>query len=196
MTELTEEQKQRLAAIGHNVTDSPVYERGWSTEQIKEAFAAQGFTLASFAKAVDVKPGDVYQSLQKRSPKIDKIIAAFLGVHESTIWPNRYFKNGVAIHKTYAIETRTDEELEKLNEQFLNPPKRTIVESWVGGSDGGPIVRENKLRETAIPSMDETFEKDEAGRFVIPLGDGIDYPDVSPMADEKNEVTLPEGMKL
>lgn len=191
MTEFTDEQRKRLEAIGHTVADAPVFERGWTNDQIKEAFEAQGFSLASFAKASGLATGSVYQSLRCRVPKIDKIIAAFLGVHESTIWPNRYFKNGVSIHKRYQIETRTDEELAKLNEQFLNPPKRTVVKSWVGGPDGGPIV------EQVVPVQIEVknYEKDADGMINVPLGDGIDYPDVSPMADEQI-VTLPEGMKL
>ena len=189
---LTDKQRKEMGL-------DPVIEkhvRGWSNVQIKQALLTKGFTMAAFAREIGKHPVEVYQSLNKRSPKVDKMIAVFLEVHESVIWPNRYFVNGVSINKVYGIEARSDEELATLNEEIMKPRKIKTIVSWSGGPDGGPVVRyhENIAPAPVIDNPDAVKNKD--GTVDHPFYNQPIHEDVSPMADQRQVVSLPAGMKI
>ena len=118
-------------------------------------------------------------------------MAAVLGVHESTIWPNRYFVNGVSIDSSYNVEQRSDEELLKLNEAVSGESHITVIRSWDAGDKCSYVP------ESVTEGLDGKFPVDDDGRFVIPLNG--EYPDVPALADERApvaDVRLPVGMKL
>tara|TARA_R110000850_G_scaffold172133_1_gene297352 strand:- start:249 stop:815 length:567 start_codon:yes stop_codon:yes gene_type:complete len=178
---LTEEQRE---AMGLNSKSETVTERGWTNDEIKAAMMTKGFTMAAFAREIDKQPVEVYQSLNKRSPKVDKMIAVFLDVHESIIWPNRYFINGVSINKVYNIETRSDDELAKLNAEFLKPKIKTTIHDWYG-TNGGPTVTTHEPEEPSTVIINDDKLKNADGTVNHPFYDQPIHADVSPMADER-----------
>jgi lambda repressor-like predicted transcriptional regulator len=189
--DLTEAELQRLGLV-----KSPtMIDRGWTKEQIKDAIKELGFSVAGLEKALGVAPRSINQSLQRRSVSSDKAIAAFLNVHESVIWPNRYFVNGVAINKIYNIETRSDEELATLNAEFLKPRKITVIHDWYG-TDGGPTITvHDDVKPLTVVENDDKL-KNADGTVDHPFYSQPIHPDVSPMADERRVVKLPTGMKI
>lgn len=188
---LTAEERQRIGLVDVNVEE---HDRGWTKDEIKEAIKQSGFSAASLERAFNVAPTSINQALNKRSPKIDKMIAAFLNVHESVIWPNRYLVNGVSISSRYNIEQQSDEFLAKLNHEAANPPRRRTVEV------GGKVVFHDESKAEVNLTADltllrEKYGTDEEGRIVIPMNG--EFPDVPSRADHRVEnVTLPVGMKL
>lgn len=192
--ELTDEECERLG-ISRDVPEFT--ERGWTVDQIKEAIAAKGFKVPSLERALRLPVGSIYQSLNKRSPKTDKMIAKFLEVHESMIWPNRYFTNGVSIHASYNIEQRSDDELQKLNAEFSKPRVIKTIHSWVGGPGGGPVVSQFEPVEkdvSDLSSLKERFAVGADGRFIVPIGDGTVAPDEPALVNERQKVSLPVGV--
>jgi lambda repressor-like predicted transcriptional regulator len=188
---LTAEQRKAMGLGDEHETSS----RGWTNDQIKEAMLTKGFSMAAFAREIGKQPVEVYQSLNKRSPKVDKMIAVFLEVHESVIWPNRYFVNGVSINKVYRIETRSDEELATLNAEFLKPRKITVIHDWYG-TDGGPtITTHDDVKPLTVADHDDKL-KNADGTVDHPFYSEPIHPDVSPMADQRPVVKLPTGMKI
>lgn len=179
---LTDEQRR---AMGLEPTTQS-FIRGWTPKQIKDEIKKKGFTLSEFERECGFYHNSISQALKKRYPKIDKAIAVFLDVHESVIWPNRYFANGVAINSSYDIETRTDEELRKLNAEFLKPVEITIIHDWVG-TGGQPTI------STFIPPEPNLVADDAPARD--PFYDQPIYEDVSPTAG-RQAVSLPVGMKI
>jgi Ner family transcriptional regulator len=129
-TELTNEEKQRLGLA--NESQREVIERGWTREQIKALINQKGFTISGLERALSLPPGTLNRSLVRRSPKADNLLAKFLDVHVSTLWPNRYLRNGNPIHFHYRAECMSDEELEKLN-AATEGPREQIVVSLPGG---------------------------------------------------------------
>tara|TARA_R110000851_G_scaffold32845_5_gene87871 strand:- start:3608 stop:4207 length:600 start_codon:yes stop_codon:yes gene_type:complete len=188
---LTDQQREAMGLQPKSET----IERGWSSVQIKKAIQQKGFTLADFERECGFRYNSVSQALKKRYPKIDKAIAVFLEVHESVIWPNRYFVNGVAINKIYNIETRSDEELAALNAEFLKPKKITVIHDWYG-TDGGPTVTTYEPAEPFTVADRDDKLKNADGTVNHPFYNQPIHPDVSPMADERRVVKLPTGMKI
>lgn len=191
MPKLTEEQRQRMIAAGVDLPDNEPIERGWTNDQIKEAVKQQGFTLAELEIASNLPKRSLYQSLQRRYPKADKMLAAFIGVHESVIWPNRYFVNGTLIDSSYNIEFRSDEELAKLNAEVSKPRKITVIRSWAEG-DRYEYEPPSPKQPTVVDGV-----KNSDGTVNHPFYDQPIHEDVSPMADQRQTVvTLPVGMNL
>lgn len=180
---MTPEQQKRINEFKRSQNIDPVAERGWSTEKIKQALNDEGMTLTGLETEIGLPSGTLYQSMRKRSPKGDKAIAAFLGIHESVIWPNRYFVNGVSISSVYNIEERSDEELAKLNAEFSKPAMITVVKNW---HDEEHEQFTPPVNDVKIPEL----PKDDDGRLIVPVGDGTVYEDVSPL------VSLPPGVEL
>ena len=179
--ELTEAELHRLG-----LEKSPTMtERGWTKEQIKNAIKELGFSVAGLEKAMGAAPRSINQSLQRRSVSSDKAIAAFLNVHESIIWPNRYFTNGVSINKVYNIETRSDDELAKLNAEFLKPKIKTVVHDWYG-TNGGPTVTTYEPEEPSPVIINDDKLKNADGTVNHPFYDQPIHADVSPMANERS----------
>lgn len=125
--ELTSEEK---AAMGIGEFEpSPVSDIvGWSKDRIKRELLLKGFSISGFERQAGIPKGSVNQSLIARRPKTDKMIAAFLGVHESEIWPDRYFVSGASISKQRGKPRPSTENTRKINEniEFHRRVKRTI----------------------------------------------------------------------
>jgi len=67
----------------------------WHKEDIKAAVRKSGTTLRALARANGYRSVDVTaQALQHPYPKMERIIAAAIGVKPETIWPSRYKFNG------------------------------------------------------------------------------------------------------
>lgn len=176
MRELTDSEKQRLSAAGVMTTEPVFNDRGWSVERIKSEIKNRGFTLVDLERALNLPTGTFYQSLRRRFPRGDKALAAFIGVHESVMWPNRYFVNGVSIDAAYKIEDRSDEELDALNREFASPMQTRVVTDW-----------DSPLREVVAARVVDNMTcatRDETGRVVVEMpGDEI-------------AATLPVGMRF
>lgn len=68
----------------HSLTD-------WHPEDIKAAIRKKGITLSALAKANGYKAPRTFSNVfQTRYPKVQAIIADFLGVPPEQIWPSRY----------------------------------------------------------------------------------------------------------
>lgn len=60
-------------------------------EDIKAALRKQGWTLTGIAKELGVGPSAISHALtRQRSRRIEKVIAAKLGLSPREIWPQRY----------------------------------------------------------------------------------------------------------
>ena len=122
-TFLTEDERTRIG-----LTTVPLKSRNWSKERIRKAIIDKGFpSVAAFERAVGVPQGYVNQSYNRRFPSIEKIIASFLDVHISEIWPDRYLQNGKPIHYHYRVQEMSDEDLAKLNKATLHPEPVKVV---------------------------------------------------------------------
>lgn len=193
--ELTEAERQRLGLV--STGQSEIHQRGWTNDQIKQAISDKGFSIVELEKVLQLPARSINQSFQRRFPVSDKKLAAFLDVHESTIWPNRYFVNGVAIASAYHIETKSDEVLAKLNADVSKPAEITVVHDWYG-DDGKPVI--SKFTPPPPKMIHETNDQptNADGTVNHPFYDEPIAPDVPARADERSPVTeivtLPVGM--
>lgn len=196
--ELTDEERERMGL--KNFSEPTGANRGWTAEQVKQAIHDKGLSIAEFERQADLSNRSVRDAMKQRSPKTDKMIAAFLNVHESIIWPNRYFVSGVSIPKNLNVENQTDEWLAEYNAKIKPVTHIKIIDSWTGGPDGGPIVRYQELqpkRETVTDKVQQTKNAD--GTVNHPWYDQPVAPDVPAAADQhfvECSVSLPPGMKL
>lgn len=63
----------------------------WSKAAIKCAIEEKGVSMAQLARANGYeKPRTFYNVLRMPYPKVERIVAEFLGVTPETIWPSRY----------------------------------------------------------------------------------------------------------
>ncbi|MFQ4137379.1 helix-turn-helix domain-containing protein [Nodosilinea sp. PGN35] len=68
-------------------------------EDIKAALRKQGWTLTGIAKELGVGPSAISHALtRQRSRRVEKVIAAKLGLSPREIWPQRY--KGGATHES------------------------------------------------------------------------------------------------
>jgi Ner family transcriptional regulator len=74
--------------------DEPVFGKtssgGMSRAEIRHALLMEGFTLKGLEEAAGLPSGAVNQSLIKRYPRIDRVVAAVLKKPLYEIWPDRY----------------------------------------------------------------------------------------------------------
>ena len=99
------------------------YPRGWSRDQFKEAFAQKGMSFRNFEMQLGLSASVVSQSLDRRMPKVDKLISKFLGVPLCELWPNQYFVNDLPIPGAFNPCFLRDEELKLLNDEILKPKR-------------------------------------------------------------------------
>lgn len=63
----------------------------WTSAQIKAAIQDTGVSVAALARANGYdRPQTFYAVLRLPYPKVQRIIADYLGVTPETIWPSRY----------------------------------------------------------------------------------------------------------
>jgi Ner family transcriptional regulator len=79
----------------HNQLESQIKEQNASTENwhradILAAIKKRGGTLAQLSRDNGLHERTLYNALERHWPKGERIIAAYIGVHVSTIWPKRY----------------------------------------------------------------------------------------------------------
>lgn len=120
---LTDEEMKRLGIQHRSIEELPSIERGWTKAQFKAAFAERSMTYIAFERLVHLSPGSIQQSLNKRFPKSDRLIAAFLDVPLHELWPNRYTVTGSVWPRNVTPETLTDEELAELNAKYAGTSK-------------------------------------------------------------------------
>ena len=96
--ELTQEERD-LAGLDDTPKVAAEFEN-WTRRQIREALAAEGFTLNGLERAAGLSTGSVNQALIKRYPKVDRVIAAVLKRHLHEIWPLRYLPGGHSIQSS------------------------------------------------------------------------------------------------
>lgn len=82
--------------------------KDWHKEDIKAAIRKRGTTLKGLALAHGYRSVDACaQALQHPYPKMERIIAAAIGVPPETIWPSRYkgkFTPIASAHKVNAAQ--------------------------------------------------------------------------------------------
>lgn len=70
-------------------------QQDWHKEDIKAALHKRGFTFKGLALANGYRSVDACsQSLHRPYPKVERIVAAAIGVAPEEIWPSRYKANG------------------------------------------------------------------------------------------------------
>lgn len=70
-------------------------EKGWHPEEIKAAIRMRGSTMADLSRQNGYVDSVVKQVLRKPWPAVERIVADFLGVEPSEIWPDRYGPDGM-----------------------------------------------------------------------------------------------------
>lgn len=81
----------------HNQSGSQIKDQNSSTENwhradILAAIKKRGGTLAQLSRDSGLHERTLYNVLERHWPKGERIIADFIGVPVSTIWPERYEK--------------------------------------------------------------------------------------------------------
>ncbi|EPL4126100.1 helix-turn-helix transcriptional regulator [Enterobacter kobei] len=84
----------------HNQSGSQIKDQNSSTENwhradILAAIKKRGGTLAQLSRDNGLHERTLYNVLERHWPKGERIIADFIGVPVSTIWPERYEKLNV-----------------------------------------------------------------------------------------------------
>lgn len=70
--------------------DQPTSQTDWHREDIKAAIRRRGVTLAELAGCFGVHRSAVSIALQRPYPRLEAMIAKFLGETPQAIWPSRY----------------------------------------------------------------------------------------------------------
>jgi Ner family transcriptional regulator len=76
--------------------------RDWHREKIKAEIRMRGTTLRALSLPHSPCRNAVAVALARPWPKIEAVVAAFLGVPAQTIWPSRYDAFGQPTHGHYA----------------------------------------------------------------------------------------------
>jgi len=71
---------------------------GWHPEDIKAAIRKRGITLTDLARRNDLDPSTVIQACHRPLYAGERVIAEFLGVPATQIWPDRYDGQGQPRH--------------------------------------------------------------------------------------------------
>ncbi|MBE8598151.1 helix-turn-helix domain-containing protein [Xenorhabdus sp. BG5] len=72
----------------------------WHQADIIAALRKRGTTLAALSRETGLSSSTLANALSRQWPKGEWIIANYLGVHPSEIWPSRYFdKQGQLIER-------------------------------------------------------------------------------------------------
>jgi Ner family transcriptional regulator len=66
------------------------HSRGWHPEQIKAAVRMHGSTLAELSRRHGYHQEAARIALRRRWPRLEQIIADFLGISPAELWPDRY----------------------------------------------------------------------------------------------------------
>jgi Ner family transcriptional regulator len=73
----------------------PTQRKDWHPEEIKAAIRMRGSTLTKLGKPHGYNSrAAVSAALRRPWPKLEAIIAEFLGMQPETIWPSRYEQRG------------------------------------------------------------------------------------------------------
>ena len=67
---------------------------GWHREDIKAAIRKTGSTLKSLSRLHGYDDSAVHKALKQQWPAVERIIADFLGIPPTTLWPDRYHADG------------------------------------------------------------------------------------------------------
>ena len=151
-TLLTDEERKRLGPHMHVVVKN---NRDCTKEAIKLMFKERGMTYAALERHTGLAPGSINQSLFRRFPKADRVIARFFNIPVCELWPNRYLRNGRPIHHSYRVEMMSDEQLEKLNRATCETPNNIIWESF--SDKKGKWIRNPIERSCAPPRLTQTY---------------------------------------
>ncbi|MGX8942192.1 helix-turn-helix domain-containing protein [Symbiopectobacterium sp. Eva_TO] len=65
----------------------------WSIKAINAAIEKKGTTLPSLSLSSGLVEGSLRNAFYRHCPKYEQIIANFIGVEPSVIWPSRYLKS-------------------------------------------------------------------------------------------------------
>lgn len=68
--------------------------KDWHLEEIKAEVRKRGKTLAALSIENGYGAGVCSKALKHPWPAVERLIAAYLGVAPSSIWPSRYNRNG------------------------------------------------------------------------------------------------------
>jgi Ner family transcriptional regulator len=77
----------------------------WHKEDIKAAIRKRGVSMSELARANDYNPRTFANVLHLKYPKLEKIVAEFLGTTPDVIWPSRYSEPTPIQRSKYATGT-------------------------------------------------------------------------------------------
>ncbi|MBV1702588.1 MAG: helix-turn-helix domain-containing protein [Hyphomicrobiales bacterium] len=80
----------------------PVFLTPWHPADIMSAIKKKGATLSSLAIAAGVQKQVVSTAMYRPYARGERIIADFLGIHPSVIWPDRYSLAGTPMPRARA----------------------------------------------------------------------------------------------
>ena len=68
----------------------------WHKADIKAALEKEGLTLTQIAKKNQLGSSTIYNVFHRPYPRVEKMIADYIGVSPQEIWPSRYMQKRVA----------------------------------------------------------------------------------------------------
>lgn len=79
----------------------------WHRQDILAEIRKKGVSLAELGRHHGYEnPTTLYNVFKAPYPKVEKIIAEFLGTQPEAIWPSRYVNKGVSKFSTTAVSTQ------------------------------------------------------------------------------------------
>lgn len=81
-------------------------QKDWHTADIIAGLRKKGTSLAAVSRAAGLSSSTLANALTRPWPKGEYLIADALGVHQSVIWPSRYFKKNILIDRSLLVRTK------------------------------------------------------------------------------------------
>ncbi|MFW0766376.1 helix-turn-helix domain-containing protein [Trabulsiella odontotermitis] len=78
----------------------------WHPADIIAGLRKKGTSLAALSRSAGLSSSTLANALTRPWPKDEYLIAEALGMHPSTIWPSRYYKDGVMIERRELMRGR------------------------------------------------------------------------------------------
>ncbi|WP_049294599.1 helix-turn-helix domain-containing protein [Franconibacter helveticus] len=80
--------------------------KDWHKADIIAALRKKETSLAALSRSAGLSSSTLANTLIRPWPKGEYLIAEAIGVHPSTIWPSRYYKDGILLDRSKLIRIR------------------------------------------------------------------------------------------
>ena len=91
--------------------------RDWHREKIKAEIRMRGTTLRALSLQHSPSMNSVAVALGRSWPKMESVVADFLGLHPKEIWPSRYDASGNPAAGRYAGKAKSTAAARRKNSQ-------------------------------------------------------------------------------